>query len=313
MDIIKPKKLKKGDLIGIISPASAPNDFSKIDRGIKYLEGLGYKVKEGKYTRQEYGYLSGTDEERLSDIHNMFEDKEVKAIFCTRGGYGTPRLLNKINYSLIKKNPKILVGYSDLTALQLAIFKKAGLVTFSGPMVAVEMQNTIDPFTEEFFWNMLTSNKKAGKIINPDKEEFVSNKKGIATGKLLGGCLSIILSIYGTEYLPGFKNNILVFEDVDEEPYRIDRLLTQFVNGKTFKEISGLIIGAITDSDPKDASKPSLSLEQVFSDYLSNLDIPIIQNLKYGHISRKVTIPFGINVKVNAKSNSIEFLEGAVS
>ena len=313
MDILKPKKLKKGDLIGVISPASAPSDFTRIDRGIKYLEGLGYRVKEGKFTRQEYGYLSGTDEERLDDIHSMFQDKEVKAIFCTRGGYGTPRLINKINYSLIKKNPKILVGYSDLTALQLAIYKKTGLITFSGPMVAVEMQNTIDPFTEEFFWNVLTSTKKTGTIINPDKEEFISNNKGIATGRLIGGCLSIILSIYGTEYFPSLKNNILIFEDVDEEPYRIDRLLTQFVNGKIFKEVSGIIVGAITDSESKDPSKPSLTLEQVFKDYLSGLEIPVIQNLKYGHIPRKITVPFGIKVKVNAKSNSIEFLEGAVS
>jgi muramoyltetrapeptide carboxypeptidase len=313
MNVIKPPRLKKGDTIGIISPASAPMDLSRIDKGIAYLEKLGYKVKEGKYIRQEYGYLSGTDEERLYDLHDMFSDKNIKAIFCTRGGYGTPRILNKINYSLIKKNPKIFVGYSDLTGMQNAIYKKTGLITFSGPMLAVEMYNTIDPFTEENFWRMISSPKKIGQLVNPENEMLISNKAGKTTGLLLGGNLSLVLAIFGTPYLPNLKHNILIIEDIDEEPYKVDRYLAQLRNSGLLNEIAGLIIGEMTDCEPKDKTKPSLSLEQVLKDYLSDLKLPIIQNLKYGHVPKKLTIPFGIKAKMDSNKNSIEFLEGAVS
>src|SRR3990172_4036260 len=151
MKPIKPTALKRGDVIGVIAPASAPVSQEKIDKGAEYLERLGYRVKLGKNVRSLRGFLAGTDEERADDINAMFADREVRAIIAVRGGYGTPRLLPKINYSVVRRNPKILVGYSDLTALQLALFKKTGLVSFSGPMVGVEMFNGIDAFTEEHF------------------------------------------------------------------------------------------------------------------------------------------------------------------
>jgi muramoyltetrapeptide carboxypeptidase len=312
MNTIKPKRLKKGDTIGIISPASAPLDLERINKGIIYLEKQGYHVKEGKYIRQEYGYLSGKDEERIEDIHNMFLDKHVKAIFCTRGGYGTPRLLNKINYAIIKRNPKILVGYSDITALQLAIFKKTGLITFSGAMLAVEMFKEFDSKSEEFFWKILSSASKIGKVNNPDDDGFISNNKGKASGLLLGGNLSMIISVFGTQYCPFFAKNILIFEDVEEEPYRIDRFLAQLRNSGVLEKINGLIIGSMTDCIPKDPTKPTLTLEQIFNDYLSTLKLPIIQNVKYGHIPVKLTIPIGIMTKIDAKKMTIEFSENAV-
>lgn len=312
MNILKPAKLKKGDTIGIISPASRPKDLTRIDRGIKYLESLGYKVKEGKSARNSYGYLAGTDEERVNDLHDMFSDKNVKAIFCTRGGYGTPRLLSKINYNIIKKNPKIFVGYSDTTALQMAFFKKAGLVTFSGPMVAVEMYDKIDPFTEENFWAMITSSAKYGTLKNPDGEKFESVNKGSGTGRLLGGNLSLILTVYGTPYCPSFKDSILIFEDVDEEPYRVDRYLSQLVNGKVLEEINGMIIASMTDCGPTERTQPTLTLEQVLNDYYKYIKAPVITNFVYGHIPRKNTIPFGIKTKVDAKLKEIKILEGCV-
>jgi muramoyltetrapeptide carboxypeptidase len=312
MNTLKPQRLKKGDLIGIISPASAPFDFKRINKGISYLEKLGYRVKEGKYIRQEYGYLAAKDEDRISDIHDMFLDKEVKAIFCTRGGYGTPRILNKINYSIIKNNPKIFAGYSDITALQLAIYKKTGLISFSGAMLAVELFKEMDPKSEEMFWKLLTSKSKIGMIKNPDGIDFQSNNNGSAEGILLGGNLSMIMSIFGTEYCPSFKNSIFIFEDVEEEPYRIDRFLSQLRNSKTLEQISGMMVGSMTDCVPKDATKPTLTLDQVFNDYLSELKIPIISNVEYGHVPVKTTIPFGIKTKIDAKKKTVEFLESAV-
>ena len=312
MKILKPKKLKKGDVIGIISPASKPKDETRIDKGIKYLESLGYRVKEGKSVRKCYGYLAGTDEERINDLNDMFSDKHVKAIICTRGGYGTPRLLSKINYNLIKKNPKILVGYSDITALQLAIFKKTGLVTFSGPMLAVEMFDKIDPFTEECFWKMVTSSSKFGYLRNPDNEKIVSYNNGSASGILLGGNLSLILTLFGTPYIPDFKNSILIFEDVDEEPYRVDRYLSQFLNSGTFSQIKGMIIASMTDCGPTERTQPTLSLDEVLNDYIKYIKVPILKNLIYGHIPRKNTIPFGIKANIDTKTKKIKILENCV-
>jgi len=172
MTVIKPNRLRKNDLIGIISPASSPNDSDRIEKGVNYLEKMGYRVEVGKNVGKSLGYLAGTDEERLDDLHYMFRKKEVTAIISVRGGYGSARLLDKIDYRLIRKNPKIFVGYSDITALQLAIYAKTGLITFAGPMLAVDFWDEINPFTEETFWRIITSPRKIGKIVNPNGEKF---------------------------------------------------------------------------------------------------------------------------------------------
>jgi muramoyltetrapeptide carboxypeptidase len=312
MNIIKPQALKKGDIIGLIAPASAPLAQDKIDKGAAYFEHLGYQVKLGAHVRAVRGYLAGTDEERADDINAMFADKSVKAIFAVRGGYGTPRLLHMLDYALIKKNPKIVVGYSDLTALQLAIFKKTGLVTFSGPMSGVEMAKGIDPFTEEHFWQMVTSTKKTGVIRNPDGQPLVCVRKGKTTGTLLGGNLSLIASITGTPYLPSFKNSILFIEEVEEESYRFDRMLCQLRLAGILSDTNGIVIGELTDVKASDTSKPSLTADEVVSDYFEDLQIPILRNLVYGHIPRKLTIPIGITASMDATRCTISFTESAV-
>ena len=189
MKTIKPKKLVNGDVIGIISPASSPSNLEKIEKGVNYLEKLGYRVEIGENVGKEHGYLAGTDEERLSDFHAMFKNKNVKAIFSVRGGYGSGRLLDKIDYNLIKKNPKIFVGYSDITAMQMAILKKTGLVTFAGPMLATDFSDKINEYAEENFWNVLTHSKKIGKLTNPRDEKFYILNPGIGEGQILGGNL----------------------------------------------------------------------------------------------------------------------------
>jgi muramoyltetrapeptide carboxypeptidase len=178
MALQKPKKLNQKDVIGIISPASSPDDFSRVERGVKYLERLGYRVKVGANVGKNHGYLAGTDQERVDDIHSMFKDKNVKAVFTLRGGYGAFRLLDKIDYRLIKNNPKIFVGYSEITSLQMAFFEKAGLISFAGPMVAVDFCDEVSPYTNELFWAMITSNKKLGKLKYPENQKlpFLQNR-----------------------------------------------------------------------------------------------------------------------------------------
>lgn len=312
MAIIKPKALKKGDLIGIIAPASPPSIADKITKGAEYLERLGYRVTLGKNVRNVYGYLAGTDRERADDINAMFADRTVKAIIAVRGGYGTPRLLPLLNYAMIKRNPKILVGYSDLTALQLAIYRKTGLVTFSGPMSGVEMWKEIDPFTEEHFWAMVTSRKKYGPVRNPDGAPLKTVVKGSATGRLLGGNLSLITAIIGTPYMPSLKNSMLFLEEIDEECYRFDRMMNHLKIAGAFNTAKGVILGELTDVKASDTKNPYLTLEQILSDVLPTIKRPVVTGLVYGHVPKKLTIPIGIMSTLNATAGTFTFNEGAV-
>ena len=313
MRVVKPKKLKKGDLIGVISPASSPDDLSKINLGVSYLEKLGYRVEVGKHVGNYHGYLAGSDKERLDDLHSMFKKKEVKAIFSVRGGYGTPRLLDKIDFKIIRNNPKIFVGYSDITALQMAFFQKAGLITFAGPMVAVDFYNNVDPFTEEFFWSLLTSNKKIGRVKPPDGEKILKITKGTAKGRIFGGNLSLISALVGTEYFPDAKDKILILEEVQELPYRVDRMLNTLKLHKLFKQSAGIILGRFLDCNEHDPEKRTLTLGEVIEDYFAKLSIPVIYNFKHGHVKENITIPFGTMVKVNASREFVEYTEAAVS
>lgn len=313
MRAIKPKKLKKGELVGVISPASSAEDNLSIESGVKYLEGNGYRVEVGKNVGKIHGYLAGSDGERLNDLHYMFSKKEIKAIFCVRGGYGSGRLLADVNYKLIKNNPKILVGYSDITALQMAIAQKTGLITFAGPMLSVDFNNDVSPFTEEIFWKLITSNKKIGKVHLPGEEKLFQLHKGQAKGRIIGGNLSVFNSLIGTPFLPELKDKILLLEEIGEMPYRIDRMLNQLKMNKVFSKVKGIILGAFRDCNELDPMKRTLSLGEVITEYLKNLKIPVIYNFKHGHIKDFITIPLGLMVKINASKEVVEFTESAVS
>jgi muramoyltetrapeptide carboxypeptidase len=312
MDYIKPEKLAKGDLIGIISPASSPENFSSVESGIKYIEGAGYRTITGRNIDKSRGYLAGTDKERADDIHQMFADKRVKAIFCLRGGYGAFRLLDKIDYKLIKKNPKIFVGFSEITALQMAFLQKANLITFAGPMVMPNFSKEISCYTEENFWRMLTHGKKAGKILLPDTNKLQSIRKGKASGKIIGGNLAVFSSMLGTSYLPDLKDKILLLEDVSEPPYKIDRMFNQLRLNNVFKKVKGIILGSFIDCNEPDEKKKTLSVEEIFNDYFRLSELPVVYNFPHGHIKDFITVPIGINVKLNASMGIVEFTEGAV-
>ena len=313
MKALKPKKLESGDVIGIISPASSPDKLEKIENGVKYLEKLGYRVEIGKNVGKVHGYLAGSDDDRLSDLHEMFKNKNVKAIFSIRGGYGAGRLLDKIDFNLIKKNPKIFVGYSDITSLQLAILKKTGLISFAGPMLATDFSGDVNEFAEENFWKVITSSKKIGKLHNPRDEKFYAISSGRGEGPILGGNLAVLSSLMGTEYLPNFKNSILMLEDIGESPYRIDRLLNQFKLAKVLDTVNGIILGRFVDCYEKDKSKDTIKLNEVIEHYFSNLKIPVLYSFSHGHIKENITVPLGVNCKLNTSRGFIEVLENAVT
>ena len=312
MNFIKPKKLKRGELIGIISPASAPDNSSIVENGVKYIESLGYRTILGKNVGKVRGYLAGTDEQRIEDIHQMFSDKKVKAVFCLRGGYGAFRLLDKIDYKLIRNNPKIFVGFSEITTLQMAFLEKANLITFAGPMVVSNFSKEISDYTEENFWRLLTSKNKPDNIIFSEHKIIYDKKYDKTSGRLIGGNLAVFTSMIGSGYLPSFKNDILLLEEINEPPYKIDRMLNKLRFNKVFNKLNGIILGNFIDCEEPDKKKTSLTIDEVFRDYLGELKFPVIRSFPHGHTKNILTLPIGTNIKLNLREGRMEFLESVI-
>ncbi len=307
----KPQGLQPGDTIGVVAPAS-PMRPDRLQAGIDYLRRQGFRVVLGGHVRNQRGYLAGSDGERAEDLMRMFSDPEVKAIIAARGGYGTQRILDLLDYDVIAAHPKILVGYSDLTALQLAIWKRTGLVTYSGPMVAIEMGKGIEPFTENSLWSVLRSPGFTGVFPDPPDSSLRVFRGGVARGRLLGGCLSLLPTLLGTPYEPNFEGCILVLEDIGEEPYRLDRYLAHLRHAGVLGSVAGVILGQFIDCAPSTDETPSLTLEEVLEDYFGNLPVPVVAGFPYGHGDVKVTLPLGVEVEVDADRGAVRCLEPSV-
>ena len=311
MNPLKPSPLRRGDLIGLVSPASPIADVTRIERGVRYLESLGYRTIVGRHATFSNAYLAGSDDQRVADIHEMFSMKEVRGVLCIRGGYGTPRILPLVNYRLIARNPKVFVGYSDITALQLALWKKTRLVTFHGPMLGVDMADTMDQLTEDSFWTLVTSRTRPGRLALTGLAPSILSS-GCGTGRLLGGNLSLIVSILGTPFQPDFRKAVLFLEDIGEEPYRIDRMFAQLRNASILSRAGAILSGQFSDCLPRDVSKPSFNVDQLLKEYAHLGSRPFLSGLPFGHETRKLTIPLGIRAKIDADAGTIEYLEPAV-
>ena len=317
--MIKPKRLEKGNTIGIITPSSAcPKD--KLDEGIEYLENRGYKVKLSKHVFDNYNGYGGTDEARAEDLNNFFKDDEVDAIICSRGGYGAVRILDKLNYDTIKNNPKIFAGYSDITSFHLAFYEKTELITFHAPMVSIDMIKG-KSFDEASLNNMFEVLESKEKIIykNPDGSEFESISYGNdskAEGILIGGNFIVMMSSFGTEYFPKLnKDYILYIEEVDEKPYKIDRIISTLFNSKEIgKSIKGIVVGDFENCDLVEGEKETgfKTAKETIIERLSNLNIPVLTNVKCGHGKTKLTMAHGAMVKIDAKNKSFETLENVL-
>ena len=312
--LIKPKRLSKGETVAVITPSSGveAEGFSK---ALQNMADLGFKTKVGKSARNIKGFLAGTDKERLDDLHQAFADKEVNAIWCVRGGYGAMRFLPDLDFNLIKKNPKILIGYSDITALHLAIHQNTGLVTFHGPVAA----STYSDYAKKHVVNVLMNPSAPYKIeLSPDNIAKESNlfktetiTKGKARGKLIGGNLSLLTAMAGTPFgLRDTKGKILFTEDVGEQPYRIDRMLTQLRQSIDMKQLAGIALGVFEDCNPK--SNDTQSLMDVLKDRLGDLGIPVVYGLSFGHIRDQFTLPVGIEAEFDTETATMTFLESGV-
>jgi muramoyltetrapeptide carboxypeptidase len=311
MSILKPPRLNKGDVIAIAAPGSPPKSSETLNKGIRYLERLGYRVLLGKYVERRYGYLAGSDAERAGDLNSFFADPRVKAIFTVRGGYGSHRILSLVNYRMIQRNPKILVGYSDITALQCALLAKTRLVTFSGPMVATDLGEEFHGAAEEWFWRCLTSTKPLGVVKNPNRKTMKTLRRGSAVGRLIGGNLSLVTALLGTPFFPDVRRFILFLEDVDEEPYRLDRMLNHLTLALPSRRLTGLLFGEFKGCTPE-TPRYSLRLPQVLRDFTAGQRVPAIEGLRYGHVRNPLTLPLGVTARVRASVPTVELLEAAV-
>jgi muramoyltetrapeptide carboxypeptidase len=313
-----PKALKSGDTIGIISPATSvtdPDQLAKAEEALKYF---GLTAKFGKNVLKGTGYKTRTVDERLDDLHSMFADKDVSAVFCLRGGYGSAQLLDKIDYDLLRKNPKIFLGYSDITAMHIAINKLSGLITFHGPVLLSGFSN----YTVDYFRKALFDTKPIGKISNPDTKSGIrlihptrTIRSGKAAGKLIGGNLSLICSLMGTPYEIETQGKILFIEEVGEEPYRIDRMLIQLRLAGKLQSAAGIVFGECLDCN-SDGLQPShiwdYSLGEVLDNILGNLNIPVFYGLTIGHTNDQITIPIGVNASIDTDNCILEIKEAGV-
>ena len=306
--IIKPVSLQKNDHIKIISPAS--DDYPRnYEKALKTLTELGYKVSESEHARGKFGYFSGTDEERSRDFMRAVKDQDVSAIFASRGGYGCSRLVPFIDYKSIAANSKIILGGSDLTALLWAIHQKTNLITFFGPM-ALEIGKGLNKFSDEYLWKNL-SGSISGTVKFPSGVNIESLKPGIASGQLIGGCLSLVVSMLGTEYFGDVSGKVFFLEEVGEKPFRIDRMLTHLRNAGVFEKISGIILGDFHNCW-QTGDEESFSLEEIVHQLMDDYDFPVMAGLPFGHSKTKMTLPLGVQIELDANRNTVTFLEDAV-
>lgn len=309
-EIVKPKKLQKGDTIGLISPGFILPDRDQYDKIITQVKELGYQVKVGANARNRYGYLAGSDKERADDLNAMFADDSVDAILPFRGGWGCNRILDLIDYQIIRDNPKILVGFSDITTLLLAIYAKTALVTFHGPVGKSDWTNyTTQHFREALSYQQSYSLPIPDSGLCGECSELSVITPGKASGRILGGNLSVLTAMMGSDYLPDWKGNILFLEDVGEDVYRLDRMLTQLKLNGVLDQISGFIFGQCTSCEP--SSSYSLTLEQVFGDHIKPLEIPAFSGAMFGHIDNMITLPVGVRAEISAEHGSILLNEAA--
>lgn len=304
--MIRPIPLRKGDRIGLIGTSSqTPND--RIKPSIKAMENFGVNVILGDSCKAHHGFLSGSDKLRADDINKMFQDKSINGIFVIRGGYGASRILERLDYEMIKKNPKVFAGYSDVTAIHNVLNEKCELVTFHTPMPATELYKGIDDYTMNYFKKNIFSAEPLGKLKNPDGQEIKTLVSGKAKGELVGGNLSTIVSSMGTPYEINTKDKILFLEDVDEYPYKIDRMLLQLKYARKFKDAAGIILGSWTNCEAKEADK-SLSLIQIFEELIIPENKPTIYNVACGHCMPTMSLPLGAKITMDGDKSQILIL-----
>jgi len=314
---LRPPRLRPGDVVGLVNPAGATWNPVDVDIVRETFEALGLRVRVGLHVLDRYGYLAGRDEDRAADVNRMFADPEVKGIVCIRGGWGCARILPLLDYDAVRQNPKVLLGYSDITALHMGIHARTGLVTFHGPVgIARWSSFNVDWLRRVLFEgeavtfrNDVAFDPAQTLVQRENRNRLLS--PGVARGRLLGGNLTVLSAIVGSRYLPDFTGCVLFLEDVEEAPYRIDRMLTQLKLAGILDAAAAVVFGRCTDCDPG-AGYGSLTLDDVLVDHLLPLGVPTWHGAQIGHIDKQFTLPVGAEVEVDAVAGTIRMLAPAV-
>jgi muramoyltetrapeptide carboxypeptidase len=307
-EIMKPRALAPGDTIGVIAPASWPNK-EKAQKAGQFFEGLGYKVQFGQSLDRVHGYLAGTDQERIDELHGMFRDPSIKGIICVCGGYGTGRIAAQLDYELIRTNPKVFWGYSDITFLHVSILQKAGLVTFHGPMLSSDIgADDVHPLTKETFNQVFQPTKLT---YTEELRPLTTFVEGKAKGQIVGGNLTLLVSTLGTPYEVDTKNKLLFIEEIEEEPYRIDRMLNQLKMAGKFKDAAGIILCDFHNCIPT-TRKPSLSIEEIIEDHVVSAGKPTLAGFSIGHCSPNLAVPIGVEGVLDTYSKTFSIEEPGV-
>jgi muramoyltetrapeptide carboxypeptidase len=309
--LIAPPRLAAGDKVALISPASRPQNERLLMLGRGRLEQSGLRVVPGRHAFAEHGYLAGTDRERLQDLEAAFRNPDIKAVFCARGGYGVSRLLGTFDPELARRHPKALVGFSDITVLHLAL-QHAGVISFWGPMPCTGLGWSA--FSVRALERALMSAEPVGRLPFSRRRRPETLRRGIAKGRMTGGTLSLLTASLGTPYEVDTRGRIVFLEDVDEEPYRVDRMLTQLVAAGKLGDCAGVALGIFTGTRVRNSpGRRSLTLREVFSDHLLPLKVPVLANLAVGHVPDQVTLPYGVEARLDAGARTLELLESGVS
>ena len=307
-----PVPLNPGDTVGLVSPSGATDDSLSIQLAREAMEALGLRVKVGVHALSRNGHLAGTDAERAGDLNAMFADREVKGIICVRGGSGAARLLPLLDYERIRRNPKVLLGYSDITALHCALQAKTGLVTFHGPIGSGSWNRfNAEQFRQLFFERQLMeyrNKQEAGDELVPRRNRTMTINPGKARGALVGGNLAVLSALAGSSYLPAFDGKILFLEDVSEAPYRIDRMMSTLKLMGALDRIAGFVWGECSDCNPG-GGYGSLTIEQILDHYLKPLKIPAYRAAMIGHIREQFILPVGGEVELDADAGTLRMLQ----
>ncbi len=308
--ILKAHALRRGDTVALVCPSSRPFDPGKIEHSRRWLEAEGFRVLVGENTLKRYGNFAGTDDERLADFHTAWANPDVRALICERGGNGAPRLLPHINYDLIRRNPKLLIGYSDITALHLAIHQMTGLITLHG---AVAMDARATSYTYHQWLRALTATESLGAIPDPPAPEFPPPyppyrqviRPGSARGRLTGGNLTLIMETMGTPYEIQTAGRILFLEDLNAEPHEYDAYFAQLRQAGKLQAAAAVIIGHCASSEPRGTFPLNFSLEDLVEQYMGDLGIPVIYGLRLGHTPDQCVLPVGALASLNADADGV--------
>jgi muramoyltetrapeptide carboxypeptidase len=311
---ILPRRLKKGDLIGLVTPGSSVTS-EQLTGCITKLEEMGFRTTYNDSVLSEYGYFAGTDRERADELMEMFSREDVDGIWCVRGGYGSIRILDLLDYTQIKKNSKVFMGYSDITALLTSIYQEAGLVTFHGPVGISDfngfsMKSILRVLMEPDKEYQYPYRREKGTRDKPEFDHYTITG-GAAEGLLIGGNISVLDSMIGTRFEPNFENRIVYLEEIGEKTYRVDKMVFHLLSGTNLKKAAGIVLGVFPECNINN-EEPSLSLRVALDDLLLPLGIPVSYGNSFGHIKRMVTIPTGIRAAMDADHNRFRLLEPAV-